>query len=48
MMHSSTDGRIDAGARHGFAHDQGAELRRGEVLQRAEELAGRRRGRRRR
>ena len=42
MMHSSTAGRIDAGARDGFAHDQRAELGRGEVLERAEELAGRR------
>ena len=32
--------RIDAGARDGLANDQRAELRRGEVLQRAEELAG--------
>ena len=35
------DGGIDARARHRFAHDHGAELRRGEVLQRAEELSGR-------
>ena len=34
--------RIDAGAADGLAHDQRAELRRGEVLQRAEKLAGRR------
>ena len=33
-------GRIDPGARHRLAHDERAELRRGEVLQRAEELAG--------
>ncbi len=32
--------RIDAGAAHGFADDERAELGRGEVLQRAEELAG--------
>ncbi len=34
--------RVDAGAAHGFAHDEGAELRCGEVLQRPEQLAGRR------
>ena len=42
MMHSSTLAGIDAGAPHRFAHDHRAELGRGEVLQRAEELAGRR------
>ena len=42
MMHSSTDGGIDAGAADGLAHGDGAELRRGELFQRAEELAGRR------
>ena len=36
------DRRIDAGAADGFGDDQRAELRRGEVLERAEELAGRR------
>ena len=35
------DGRVDAGACHGLAHDQRAELGGSEVLQRAEELAGR-------
>ena len=42
MMHSSTMRGIDAGAAHRFGDDQRAELRRGEALQRAEELAGRR------
>ena len=41
-MHSSTMARIDAGAAHGFGDDERAELGRGQVLQRAEELAGRR------
>ena len=34
-------GRLDAGAGDGFAHDQGAELRGGEALEGAQELAGR-------
>ena len=42
MMHSSTIAGIDAGAAHGFGDDERAELRRGEVLERAEKLAGRR------
>ena len=36
------DRRVDAGAAHGLGDDQRAELRRGEALERAEELAGRR------
>ena len=36
------DGRVDAGAANGFGDDQRAELGSGEVLQRAQKLAGRR------
>ena len=34
------DRRVDAGAAHGLAHDHRPQLRRGEVLERAEELPG--------
>ena len=40
MMHSSTVAGIDAGAPDRFTHDQRAELRGSELLQRAEEFAG--------
>ena len=41
-MHSSTTLGIDAGAADRFAHHERAELRGGEIFQRAEELSGRR------
>ena len=42
MMHSSTIAGSMPARRTASAHDERAELRRGEVLERAEELAGRR------
>jgi hypothetical protein len=39
MMHSSTEAG-SMPARDGLAHDHGAQFRRGEVLERAQELAG--------